>query len=117
MVDKVTDPLLESTKAQQSIADLQYKDLLPDPAIQKNFIWQWAVLISRVITKYLPAFKTYRKNVIFHIPHKYSEEMAQKSETVSLIIVMKMLLLTAIIIAILQCRGSISNQTGSFFFF
>ena len=83
MVDKVATPSLELTKPQKRLADLEYLDLLPDAAVQKNLVWQWAVLVSRVVTQYLPAFKVYRKNVIFHIPHKYSEEMAKKSETVS----------------------------------
>ena len=65
------------------LKDLQFIELLPDAAVQNNFVWQWAVLVSRVVTKYLPPFKAFRKNVIFHIPHKYSKEMATKSETVS----------------------------------
>lgn len=73
---------METFKKQKSLKDLQYIELLPDPAVQENFIWQWAVLVSRVVTKYLPPFKVFRKNVIFHIPHKYSTEIT-KSETVS----------------------------------
>ena len=83
VVDKVSDPTLEKTKAQKSLEDRQYIELLPDSAVQTKLIWQWAVLVSRVVTKYLPPFRAFRKNVIFHIPHKYSEEMATKSETVS----------------------------------
>lgn len=86
MVDKVAAPSLESTKPQKCLADLEYLDLLPDAAVQKNLVWQWVVLVYRVVTQYLPAFKVYRKNVIFHIPRKYSEELAKKSETVSHII-------------------------------
>lgn len=80
---KVSDPALESTVPQKSLKDLQFIELLPDAAVQNNFVWQWAVLVSRVITKYLPPFKAFRKNVLFHIPHKYSNEMTTKSETVS----------------------------------
>ena len=69
-------------KPQKSISDLQFIDFLPDSLVQTNLAWQWAVLVSREVTKYLPAFKVFIKNVIFHIPHKYVEEMAQKSETV-----------------------------------
>ena len=72
VVGKVATPSLESTKPQKRLADLEYLDLLPDAAVQKNLVWQWAVLVSRVVTQYLPAFKVYRKNV-----------MAKKSETVS----------------------------------
>lgn len=80
---KVSDPALESTVPQKSLKDLQFIELLPDAAVQNNFVWQWAVLVSRVITKYLPPFIAFRKNVLFHIPHKYSKEMTTKSETVS----------------------------------
>jgi len=80
----VSDTALESTKPQKPVEGLQYIDLLPDAAVQQNFIWQWAVLESRVVTKYLPAFAEFRKDVIFHIPHKCSEEMSTKSETCSL---------------------------------
>lgn len=83
VVDRASGPSLETFKKQKSLKDLQYIELLPDPAVQENFICQWAVLVSRVVTKYLPPFKVLRKNVIFHIPHKYSTEMTTKSETVS----------------------------------
>lgn len=83
VVDRASDPSLETFKKQKSLKDLQYIELLPDPAVQENYIWQWAILVSRVVTKYLPPFKVFRKNVIFHIPHKYSTEMTTKSETVS----------------------------------
>lgn len=69
-------------KPQKTISDLQFIDFLPDSFDQTNLVWHWAVLVSRVVTKYLPAFKVFRKNAIFHIPHKYIEEMAQKSEKV-----------------------------------
>ena len=82
VLDKVADSSCDSRKPQKSISDLQFIDFLPDSFVQTNLVWQWAVLVSRVVTKYLPAFKVFRKNVIFHIPHKYIEEMAQKSEMV-----------------------------------
>ncbi|XP_066919718.1 uncharacterized protein [Clytia hemisphaerica] len=42
------------------------------------------LLISRSIVTYLPAFKFLRKNVCWHIPHPFSEEMSQKSQVVPL---------------------------------
>jgi len=83
LVDKMSDPSLESTVAQKSLKDLQFIELLPNADVQNNFVWHWAVLVSRVVTKYLPPFKAFKENVVFHIPHKYSKEMATKSETVS----------------------------------
>ena len=79
----MSDPSLESTVAQKSFKDLQFIELLPDADVQNNFVWHWAVLVSRVVTKYLPPFKALRENVVFHIPNKFSKKMATKSETVS----------------------------------
>ena len=84
LLEKVIEPALDDTTAQKSVEDLQLTELLPDHNVQNNLNWQWAVLVSRVIAKYLPAFKGFQSDVIYHIPHKYSEEMAQKSDTVSI---------------------------------
>ena len=43
VLDKVSDPALESTMAQKSLKHLQFIELLPDAAVQNNFVWQWAV--------------------------------------------------------------------------
>lgn len=84
MLEKVVDPVLNDSNPQKSVKDLQLIELLPDQYVQKNLVWQWAVLVSRVITRYLHAFKYLQPDVIRHIPHKYSNEMANKSDTVSL---------------------------------
>ena len=81
--DKVVEPKLEQVQPQKSVADLQLGELLPNKDVQENLVWQWAVLVSRVITKYIPAFRNLQSVVIWHIPHKYSKEMATKSELVS----------------------------------
>ena len=84
MLEKAVDMELDDSNPQKAVKDLQLMELLPDQDVQQNLVWQWAVLVSRVITKYLPAFKWLQSDVIRHIPHKYSNEMAKQSETVSL---------------------------------
>ena len=71
MLDKVVDPGLDDSKREKAVEDLQLIELLPDQDVQKNLVWQWAVLVSRVITKYLPAFKCLQPDVIHHIPHNF----------------------------------------------
>jgi hypothetical protein len=72
MLDKVVDPGLDDSKREKAVEDLQLIELLPDQEVQKNLVWQWAVLVSRVITKYLPAFKCLQPDpVIHHIPHNF----------------------------------------------
>ncbi|XP_022787541.1 uncharacterized protein LOC111327585 isoform X2 [Stylophora pistillata] len=75
---------LESELPQKSVDDLNLIELLPNQCVQDHFVQQWAVLVSRVITKYIPAFNQYKTSVIYHIPHKYSKEMSMKSELCSL---------------------------------
>ena len=78
-----TEPNLDEVMPKKHFEDLQLVDLLPDQSVQKNLVWQWAVLVSRIVTKYLPAFKPLQQDVIFHIPHKYSKAMEEKSDIVS----------------------------------
>lgn len=80
---RAQDPLLESTRPRKPAAKLQLMELLPSKEVQSKFKRTWAVLISRVICKYLSSFNQYRSLVIHHIPHKFSREMAQKSKSVS----------------------------------
>lgn len=85
MLEKVSDPKLQESSPTKNVADLQFEEVLPDITTQSNLVCQWAVLVSRVITKYIPAFRPYQKYAIYHIPHLHSKEMATKSEMVSYI--------------------------------
>lgn len=68
MLEKVNEQSQEKAEPQEKAQDLQFTNLLPDTTIQDNLICQWAILVSRVVTKYIPAFKPYQKHVIYHIP-------------------------------------------------
>ena len=37
----------------------------------------------RILVTHVPALGKYREEVIWHIPHRYTKEMSQKSEIVS----------------------------------
>lgn len=87
MLDKVSDPSLPDSLPKKDVKDLQLLELLPDARIQENLVWQWSVLVTRVVTKYLKAFQPFQKVVIRHIPHQYSEEMAAKSDIVSALLI------------------------------
>lgn len=77
------EPGLEDTKSQKTVKDLQFRELLPDSIVQRNLMSRWAVLVSQIVTKYLKSFNFLRKRVVWHIPHPYSKEMAQRSTVVS----------------------------------
>lgn len=80
---RAQNPMLDSTKPQKPVGELQLIELLPSNDVQVSFKKRWAVLISRVICKYLSSFQQYRSLIIHHIPHQFSEEMSQKSKSVS----------------------------------
>lgn len=80
---RAQNPMLDSTKPQKAVGELQLIELLPSKDVQVSFKKRWAVLISRVICKYLSSFQQYRSLIIHHIPHQFSEEMSQKSKSVS----------------------------------
>ena len=81
--DNVADRTLEATQRQKPVKEVQLSALLPDEATCMRLQKRWAVLVSRVLTTYLKKFQFLNKDVLWHISHKYSTQMAQKSETVS----------------------------------
>lgn len=81
--DSVFNPLLNTTKPQKSLDDLQLVELLPTPDVQARLKRSWAILVSRVVTKHLKEFQFLKGVVIKHIPHPFSSEASKKSETVS----------------------------------
>lgn len=81
--DSVVDPVLDSSKPQKSLEQLQLLELLPTPEVQARLKHSWAILVSRVITKHLKEFHFLQNVVVRHIPHPHSMEASQKSEIVS----------------------------------
>lgn len=66
---RAQNPMIDSTKPQKPVGELQPIELLPSKDIQARFQETWAVLISTVICKYLTSFHQYRLLVVHHIPH------------------------------------------------
>lgn len=78
---RVVIPMAETT-AQKQLKDVQLIELLPSIEVLQSAKKTWSILVSRVLCKYVSALSEFRDVVIHHIPHKYSEEMAQKSHMV-----------------------------------
>lgn len=56
---------------------------LPSVEDEKRQRHNYIVLVSRILVEHLDCFSSLKEVCIRHIPHKYSKEMAQKSECVS----------------------------------
>ena len=86
--DRVNGSSLDNAHPKKSLKELQLVDLLPVKEVQDCFKKNCSVLVSRVITKCIKAFKPMKDIVSYHIGHIHSNEMEQKSEIVSAIILL-----------------------------
>lgn len=82
IVDRVQAPELENKESQKPVKEIEFAELLPDQHVQANLLKHWAIIVSRIITKYLRAFQPLRNKVVWHIPHPHSKEMATRSNLV-----------------------------------
>ena len=83
VVNRVQESSLDTKRPRKSLKDVQLIDLLPNQSVQERLKQRWAVLVGRIVCRYLPAFQPQCDVVIWHMPHPYSKEMASKSQTVS----------------------------------
>lgn len=83
VLDRVQGPEQTDRTSQKPVSEIQFAELLPDGNIQATLVQNWAIIVSRVITKYLKSFQYMKDVVIRHIPHQYSKEMSEKSTIVS----------------------------------
>lgn len=85
--DRVVAGDMSVTEPSAMVKDLELHTFLPTIQdcikLQNEFI----VLIARVLTDRLATWKCLRECVPTHIPHKFSKEMAMKSDIVSRIII------------------------------
>ena len=72
---------------QQSLDDLEMKEFLPTQEVQDKFAEDLKYIIPRIIVEYLPAYEPLSNDVVRHIPHDHSAEMATKSEVVIYILI------------------------------
>lgn len=82
-LNRVVEPLLCTTAPRKPLSEIQLVDILPNKHVQARLQQGFAVLVSRVLCKHMSRFSHLKDAVIHHIPHKYSKEMACKSQTVS----------------------------------
>ena len=80
VMDRIQSDL---TVPQKKIKDIQLVELLPVQDVQQRIKSHWAVLVSRVVCKFLQPFKHLEDVVVHHIPHPYTAEMSKKSASVS----------------------------------
>ena len=81
--DRVDFTGLEDSVSSPQISQLNVDEVLPSADDELILKQNMAILATHEIQKYLPFFRKNIKPVMKHIPHRYSQEMSQKSEVVS----------------------------------
>ena len=84
ILDRVTNNL-DDSKPSALLTELQPSTILPTLEVQNAIKEDCVLLVSWIITTYLKAFQHLRRVVVHHIPHHHSDQMAQKSQIVSMI--------------------------------
>ena len=82
VLNRVTANDLSDSKASKSITDMESIDFLPSQDDNLAFLTDIIPLAAQVISDKIPAFEKFQSCVIRHIPHKYSDAMAEKSNQV-----------------------------------
>ena len=64
-------------------SDIDLWNLLPTRCDDSTMRENMAILVGRILAKYMPFFSDWCKDLPRHLPHNFSCEMSQKSEVVS----------------------------------
>lgn len=80
--DRVVAEGLDNKRPQKNIMEIEMQEFLPTPEVQEARVSDLINIIPRVLVKYLTPYSTFKKAVIYHIPHPHSKEMVEKSEVV-----------------------------------
>nr|XP_055051616.1 uncharacterized protein LOC129437481 isoform X2 [Misgurnus anguillicaudatus]XP_055051617.1 uncharacterized protein LOC129437481 isoform X2 [Misgurnus anguillicaudatus] len=79
VIDRIPSLHLPNTKPANSLSDYDLGESLPGQHTQACMRREFVVLGSRILTSYLEVLKPFASAVVHHIPHLYTDEMAQTS--------------------------------------
>ena len=68
-----------------NVLDIPLAHFLPSELDEVLFRKEAKILVSRELVKYFEELSWMKKLVVYHIPHKHSDEAKEKSEVVSAI--------------------------------
>ena len=87
--NRVSGSMLSSTSPTKSLQDVCNVTFLPVLEDQQRQRHNYIVLTSRILVEYFDALSALADACIQHIPHKYSQEMTQKTKRVIVLLFSK----------------------------
>jgi hypothetical protein len=85
-LDRVSCATFESSSRLGDVMCLTTCAFLPTVEDSKQLYANYATLLARLVVEKMPYFSIFKDCVVSHIPHRYTEEMQQKSSVVGIII-------------------------------
>ena len=82
--NRVSGALLDSKQPKANLQELSNLTFLPTIEDQQKHRSDYIILTSRILVQYFDALEHLKVAYIYHIPHKYTKEMSQKSNKVIL---------------------------------
>ena len=82
--NRVSGALLDSKQPKANLQELSNLKFLPTIEDQQKQRSNYIILTSRILVQYFDALEPLKEACIYHIPHKYTKEMSQKSNKVIL---------------------------------
>lgn len=64
------------------VMELENVEFLPSPKDNEAYLHDITALVTRTVVKNIPALSKFKDTIVKHIPHKYSDEMKEKSTQV-----------------------------------
>jgi L1 cell adhesion molecule like protein len=83
-LDRVSCATFESSSRLGDVMCLTTCAFLPTVEDSKQLYANYATLLARLVVEKMPYFSIFKDCVVSHIPHRYTEEMQQKSSVVPL---------------------------------
>ena len=82
VLNRVNNNQLNNNKPIMSVLEMQNSQFLPSAQDNVNILQDFIPLVSCVLVTNISALQQFKKSVVWHIPHKYTNEMKQKSTQV-----------------------------------
>ena len=80
--NRVSGALLDSKQPKANLQELSNLQFLPTIEDQQRQRSNYLILTARILVEYFDVLKPLKEACIYHIPHKYTEEMSTKSKKV-----------------------------------
>ena len=82
LINRVSESDFNNEQPIKAVDDIKISDLVPSKELHQEHLKDLISIVACIVVEKIPAFSEFRKLVIRHIPHKYSEITVSKIKEV-----------------------------------